>query len=341
MSIVTVPHRISSHVSDTFARPVPSRLREDLLRESNTDSTPLAGLSAAVLGLTLRGSLIDSDREYLDRVGGANAIVFLIHGSRWVHPADLPLFDYELIETAVTICGEAVVSHRYQPRENDPETWYTVMTAVLNPGDEVPLVLGILSPENRREAAARQGQFSDVVSAFRACRFEFGRACDIIRAAGNSDEPLIVVDQTTGTVLHANSPACQLAEWTDSSIIGASFDDISGLLPLCSSGPRLMIRQIPVAGLALSLVGVPSSPGGTDSAAIQATGPLADELHSALDDLTVSVSELKSYVAAAGNTVAASLLDRIDSQAILVRDGIEHLTRLVLRTPATAEDDLP
>jgi PAS domain-containing protein len=331
--------RIPSHaMRDVIARPALERLRADFLQEDCDSYEPLSGLLSTLLGLALRGYLINHDRECLDSFGEHNTIVFMLQGIDWLHPDDLPLFDYELIEAAVSICGDAVVTHRYQPSHRDPDSWYTVMTAVLNPAETIPWVLGMLGPEDRSGADNRQNRFADVVASIRKAMPDLMRVADAARTALADDEPVIVVDQKQGIVLHANQSARQLADWQHTEPIGAPFEDVAGLLQLYPSGGRLAIRQMLAGPLAVSLVGVPLGAGEPSPDGRDTVESLTDELNDALSDLCESIVSLKTHVSSANNAVALSLLNRIDSQTISVRKGVEHLMSIATNTSPAAED---
>lgn len=333
MTTLPVPCQTDSRLSGVLAEEFLTR--DGAATTGAGDST--AGLVAAILGLRLRGVLIDSDCENLDQLGGPNDLIFLLQGTDWLHPADLPLFDYELIETAVSICGEAVVSHRYQPLGDDPKTWYTVTTAVLNPGEETPLVLGLIGPDVGHEQEIRRDRFISTVSAARSALNEIARVEDFMREKFLTDEPMTMVDQTGGTILYANPAAHDAALQEGEQIDGMPFAELADRIGIFTRGRRVSIRHLSVGPLCLSMMGVPADAVSLDET--DSVEELTQELNGALKELCRTISDLKAHVGAVPSGLMTSLLEQIDAQSHQVRQGIEHLGKLAAASLAFTERD--
>lgn len=333
MTTLPVPCQTDSRWSEA--------LSDGLRASGDSDTTDsgdtTAGLIAVILGLRLRGSLVDADCDLLDSLGGPSDLAFLIRGTDWLHPADLPLFDYELIETAVSICGEAVVSHRYQPLGDDPKTWYTVTTAVLNPAAETPLVLGTIGPDIGPEQDIRRDRFTTAVSAVRAALAEVARVEDYLQTAFLPNEPVTVVEQYGGTILYANSAAQAVARREERQLVGMPFAEVADRIGVIVRGGRVSIRHMSVGPLALSMIGVPV--GGKSLDETDSVDELTHELNGALEDLCRTIGDLKAQINVVPSDLMAALLEQIDTQSHQVRQGIEHLSRLTAASMAHTEED--
>ncbi|MBD3403825.1 hypothetical protein GF420_13100 [candidate division GN15 bacterium] len=311
------PTSIVSEVTDRHDAPS-TATETSWSTEAQSSIDAIAGV---ILGVLLRDELIDHDRRVLDELFSENEIVFLLHGSRWLHPTDLPLFDLDLIEAAVSICGSAIVTHRYRPDESDPEGWYAVTTSVLNPGELPPIVLGTVARDLQRTAAERQERFGKLVGALRTAYPEITQVAAKASAALTVDSPVMVIDRRHETVVAVNDTARQLANGSGAELVGLTYGEAASLIHRNHHRRCLSVTRLSNDLLPLSLVRLVDCPQANRDTVLR---QVRADAQSAVAELSTGIADLRDHLASRG-TGAPKIIDRIEMQADRLANGLEAI----------------
>jgi PAS domain-containing protein len=278
-------------------------------------------LAPALARLELGGDLANSDRDLLDRLSPQNCLTFLVSDSVWLHPDNLPLFDYSVIDNLVAQCGSAVMTHYYRPRPGFSET-YAVQTAIVNPGWEQPLVLGVFGPCETIGEDARRQSFEQMVSDMRTAYQIAATAVRRVRTELARPEPVLVVSPGDGKVIAGNRAAATALEVTLRELAGLPFQDIAHLLNGVTNITRLDSGPVD-----FSLISVTPSTASTRPSEEQPeTAPTVTDLGSALKQMFSAIDDLEKLTRRKRDGVSAGVMHTIYNQAQILRGRLTHLT---------------
>ena len=222
--------------------------------------TGLAAVPSMMLGLMLRGQLADSDKLFLDRLAPHKSITFLIQGNHYLHPEDVPLFPYELIETAIRQKTTAVFTHLFCPSSSRDSHRYKIMTAVVNPESNSPLVFGLFGPESVISEPEIESRFMDTAACFRQA---YASAKAVISKLGNLDDPdtpLMVINRASGRLLYLNTAAAEQCDSDAAALIDTEFSEARDALGGLILDKKLQIKNLTESDLNLSVVTVEGTP---------------------------------------------------------------------------------
>ena len=298
-------------------------------------STAMA--APALLGLLLRGSLIAPEKESLDNLMPGNQLIFLVHGDKWIHPEDVPLFDFGEISGAVSLMGPAIVTHRYRSRHSS-ET-FSICTAILNPEDENPIILGLFGPADHRTDHHRN-DFGCQVRHLRGLLPRIQGLAQRLLEQLNIADPALVVDQANGTVMAANAPAENLFAQSKITPIGAQYSELvssTRLHTACSLG----VQHLEGNGNGLAVMMLQPVAFGNKTPMAESPEKMIEGLNAALAEMTGAVRSLGLRKHKSCDGVTVSLLHSLSRHAEAISDRVDSLKSIVMGQSAHSfEKDL-
>lgn len=278
-------------------------------------------LAPALARLDLGGEMTNPDRELLDRLSPHNCLTFLISDSVWIHPDNLPLFDYSMIDSLVAQCGSAVMTHHYRPRPGHTEN-YAVQTAIVNPGWEQPLVLGVFGPYAVMGEDTRRQAFDQLVSDVRTAYQIAATAVRRVRTELARPEPVMVVSARDGKIVTGNAAAARALEVTPDELTGLQYQDLAHLLAGVTTVTRLESGPVD-----FSLISVaPETRESVVPAPATGSDGTVDDLRSALDQMFAAIEELEQITRTRRDGVSTGVMHTIYNQARILRGRLTHLT---------------
>ena len=295
--------------------PVEQEIRWE--KETDSSSPSVASqLAPALARLELGGDLSNTDRDLLDRLSPQNCLTFLICNDVWLHPDNLPLFDYSLIDSLVAQCGSAVMTHHYRPRPGISEN-YAIQTAIVNPGWEQPIVIGVFGPYVKAGDTARQERFDQLVSDVRTA---YQIAAAAIRRIQNElarPEPILVVTPNDSKIITANSAAAKMLEVTPSELAGMTYEDIAHLLRGVTTLSRMESGPIDFSVIRVT-------PSTTEPKTTETHEP--GDLRIAVQHMFSAIQELEELTRVSRDSISAGVINSIHNQAEVLRSRLTHLT---------------
>ena len=293
---------------------------------SEADETLVAGQSARsislLISLTLNGRLTDRDREWLDSLASDEAICFLIHGDRYLHPEDTPLFPIELIESSMLPCGTSVFSQRFRTKDSPNLSTHRILSTVIGRIDGLPIRFGLFGRENLMADKGIELAFSDSVVALREAAVCLTDLSEQILPDLNSDNPCCLLDRTSGAVMAANDAFAALIDTQSPNLSGASFQDMIADFPRQFSDNRLVIQNTSIAACPLSLVTV------GDQAKASSEDNISrfffHKIRNRLTAITTSASFLKSLETTSLDPDETSLVNVISDESNSLIDELDR-----------------
>jgi len=282
----------------------------------------LAAVPSMMLGLLLRGWLADSEKLFLDRLAPHKSITFLIHGNQYLHPEDVPLFPYELIETAIRQKTTAIFTHLFCPTTSRDTHRYKIMTAVINPEADSPIVFGLFGPEPIISEPQIENRFMNTAACFRQA---YAAAKASVLKLGNTDDPetpLLVINRASGRLLYLNPSAAEQCDADEKRLIDAEFSQARKALSDLILDKKLQIRNMAEGDLNLSVVTVESAP-----------RPDSDNAHLAtflLQKLREQVGQKTASGQAADSDKNDNMLRNIDELQWVLEPGSQSRCRVNL-----------
>jgi len=259
MTIVQVQNEpISARVSRKASETHLSRLAAITTEFSTTEKGNLAVVESMLLGIVLRGWLADREKEFLDNLAPDRSITFLIRGRQYLHPESIELFPSQLIETAIRQGGEAFFSHRYRP-DRCKTDGYTIHTALINPAEPEPLVLGYLGPDSQLGQPEIQDRFYRLVSQFRQTYRLVGEIAHGLTGTQKSDVTTVIVNRCSGRVVSTNEAAEKLFRTSQQSLVDLEFGHLKSRLASVSCGRKMKMTNIGKGNLHLTIITIPCS----------------------------------------------------------------------------------
>ncbi len=249
-----------------------SRLASLTIGSGTTEKDNSAAVESMLLGTVLRGWLADREKQLLDSLAPNRSITFLIRGRQYLHPEGTQLFPSDLIEAGIRQGGEAFFSHRYRP-ENCQTDGYTIHTALINPLEPVPLVLGYFGPDSQLGRPEIKDRFYRLVSQF---RHTYRSAVDIVRdltGTQKTQAPTIIVNRCSGRVMWTAKAAERLFRTSQQSLVDQEFGQLTSRLALVSCGHKMKMVNISKGSLHLTVITIlctePQSDGRDDRQALR------------------------------------------------------------------------
>ena len=254
MTMVQVQNEpTSARVSRTASEIRLSRLAAFTSEFSTTEKGDLAVVESMLLGIVLRGWLADSEKEFLENLAPDRSITFLIRGRQYLHPEGIELFPSQLIETAIGQGGEAFFSHRYRP-EKCKTDGYTIHTALINPSEPEPLVLGYFGPDSQLDRPEIQDRFYRLVSQFRQTYRLVGEITHDLTGTQKSRVPTIIVNRCSGRVVSTNEAAEKLFRTSQQSLVDQEFGQLKSRLASVLCGRKMKMTNICKGNLHLTII---------------------------------------------------------------------------------------
>lgn len=283
----------STRVSRTVSG-VPLSLLEAVTTDfSVAKKANLAALESMLLGVALRGWLADNEKEFLDNLAPDRSITFLIRSKQYLHPEGIELFPSQLIETAIRQGGEAFFSHRYRPDKCKTDG-YTIHTALINPSEPEPMVLGYFGPDSQLGQPENQDRFYRLVSQFRQTYRLVGYFIHDFAGTQKSDIPTIIVNRCSGRVVSTNRAAEKLFRTSQRSLVDQEFGQLKARLGSVSYGHKMKMANICRGNLHLTIITIPSPQTSSESESSTIPEPFVNRILRLSVGLTKATGQLNT-----------------------------------------------
>lgn len=233
----------------------PSRI-ERFVRDDIVNFTQGQGaILTMVMRLLLSGWITDKEKVFLDSQAPEDCLTFLINGESYIHPEDVDLFPFEVIEATSLHGGEAIFSHRYRPETmKTPHQPYRIFSAAVNPGESTKIILGFFGPSHRLGTIDQDCGFAKLVYSFREAYSAVRNDLPDLRRHLERKKATLLVDRSTGRTVSINDPACRSLERPGRAIVDVSLDQLKYHLKPLLPKYNLRMENISAADLGLSVV---------------------------------------------------------------------------------------
>ena len=218
-----------------------------------SDEGEKATIESMLMALRLQHLLTENDKDFLDQLAPSNSIAFLIEGTKYHHPEDVNLFPVDLISPAVNQSREAFFSHRCETESPYP-AGYKIHTAVINPDETDPIVLGFFGPEQVLNRASVENRFYDFILRCRQIYRSQTRLYKKLKNIMADEKAVIIVNRTSGRILAINEAAGKLFNPDQASLTGKEYGVLKKQLPKIITYGKLGITNISNSNLHLSIV---------------------------------------------------------------------------------------
>ena len=222
---------------------------------SDNEITRYESLAAIIMRLRLNSVIVDSDRQFIDSLPPDKSLAFIYKGQEYIHPQDVPLFDFELIETAIDQGGEAIFSHRFQASSpTGCGQLYKIYTVVLNPEEEDKIVFGFFGPEHLLSYPDHENLFFNLTVSMKRLHQEITALLPKIEKAFADNKAVLLINRNTQRVIAGNGQALKVYGNDLTGMTGDIFDNIIKSFYEKISCCKTQIENLNNDKLALSLM---------------------------------------------------------------------------------------
>ncbi len=282
---------------------------------STCESEDRATVMPMLMRLLLNGWITDKEKVFLDTVAPEDCLTFLIRGETYLHPEDLELFPFEVIETTTLHGGEAIFSHHYQPSQmKTPSQQYRIFSAAVNPGESEKIILGFFGPSHRLGTINEDHRFCGLVNVFRTSYAAIRADFPALRRYQKPDYATLLVNRSSGRVLTANEVALDLLNTSDRNMVDIGLDQLKYHLTPLLPRYNLKMDNIALADIGLSIVTLEPNVGANDSDS-SVTQLLENQLTTSAATIGLVTRQLDKIIAYDENKEAADLIQTLRSQA--------------------------
>ncbi|MDD3730767.1 MAG: hypothetical protein PHU88_00110 [candidate division Zixibacteria bacterium] len=254
----------------------------------------MAGIESLLIGQCFRDWLTDSEKNFLDLLAFDNGLLFLIKQGRFLHPEDVELFPMELIETALSECGEAFFSHHLKATVNAYQGHYQVHTAQITIPGKTRLVLGMLCPENLATAFEQVNQFSNLVINFRRASRNIESIVTAIRHRYDPDDPALIINRSSGRLLCLNPAAVKLFGHEEKNLTDMEYSQFKSRLSKVMAAFKVKMDNLNARENSLTVMTFTDEKNTNTHGETFLTDLLFDSLHDKAAGVVTAASYLKS-----------------------------------------------
>lgn len=223
----------------------------DLSRIPASPNTTAEDLTAAFLGLRLRGHFIDEDVRVLRSIAVERSPLLLLTETRNLFPNSAALEHPESLAAAVRLCGDAHVSIRHRVQIDGRSSDQHITGARIGSLGDEEIILAV--PENGRRDRGHQS-FMQLLESFRNA---LGRAGDVETGLHRAHDPSAawaLIRQSTGNILAVSESFAELLGMSTGHILGRPLEPLQA--ELLAKRPRIQITLDQLGYAVLPLVQV-------------------------------------------------------------------------------------
>lgn len=318
----------------TQATPVRETTPDRLPHGDSSDTSTQPTMAGCLLALFLGETLGDHDRRTLDDLFPEHCLTFLVRDGAWIHPADLPLFDFSTLDSLIEQCGPAIMTHQYHPERSDAEL-YSVQTAILNPDDQPTIVFGMIGPHQLRRDSDLSNRFEKTVADLRITWQTLRPTFVRIREALLGATPHLVVGTDDERILAANDTYCETVGRTREELLATRYSDVQELMAGGTTAVKIDHGLLNLTLLSLRRDEVTVVSGGDDvtDAAVKAKDVApSDETNTisqATKNLQRAVSDLESLTRTVADSLTRGIIHTISRHTEVLRSRLENLPSML------------
>ncbi len=285
------------------------------MHASFADCTPIYRL---LLRALLKGELHASDQTYLDSEAPEHSLAFLMRERQYVHPAEVELFPFDIIESALSQAGGAIFTHLYRDESAHGHRPYRIITSVLNPSESSRLILGFFGPEHIVSTPATMDRFARLAERFRTALKVASEISSAIPEEWGTGAAMLLTEKGSGEIIAFTNEFTRLIEefdlGNDSEHLDRLFSSDSRLL----EGRPIKLSNIESGGYGISCitVGTPASAKRHDANLLER---LTEEVLAQATGIELTVND---------SSKDTSVLKRVGANTESIRRSVQRISML-------------
>ncbi len=233
----------------------PEQIPFDLKKENIISGKGIvAGASSLLLSLRLHNWLTNNEKAFLDNLASEKDLVFLIKGDKYFHPEELEIFPAETIQSCSNGKDEAVFSQKYTSENSNGNQTFRIRTASIDSINGDKLILGQFGPDLISEKEDKDSRFHQLVELFRKSVKPASQTYHMLDKKLEVENPVIIINRTSGYIVHANNAAGTLLSSNSRELIGTEFSQTTDKMKSLISNYKMNIENISSADMSFSIV---------------------------------------------------------------------------------------
>ncbi len=182
-------------------------------------------IASLLLGLKYRSFLTPSEQVLLDELTDQHSISFLIRGRTYLHPADVELFPFEEIQSAIGSPSGCVFSQTWRSTSDGRGT-YALMTVSLGEIAYNRMIFGMLIPLGLRRDQAAISRFHEIARQFDEASQIVARTSTQIDNHISRNDPFLIVNRASGRVIAVSDSAADLLKSDSGKLLDLEFGQL-------------------------------------------------------------------------------------------------------------------
>jgi hypothetical protein len=315
------------HLEAESAERVASR-RQQLAGRS--DAATDAGLASLLIGLATRGSLTDSEKEFLDSLVPSHSLCFLVWDSRYLHPEGVQLLSADQLEASY-LQGDAIFSHRQQ-FTSERLNACRVHAARVGEIDGKQITFGMIGPDHSDFFDTSIDRFSLLANRVRTALHRVAPSLERLQAALAAESPVMLVNRCSGRIVAANAPMLASHSGHASCLIDSEYGMGKQHLDDLLTSHRLTAKNVRIEDVDLSIITLEPKPVKAEELAHGMYARFVASLHRSTQALHTTADHLEGIIEWQPGHPETELL-------CLIREETAELEMVVHRYQLLAEFD--
>ncbi|MCM2272211.1 MAG: hypothetical protein NDJ18_06640 [candidate division Zixibacteria bacterium] len=295
-----------------------------------SDAAIDTGLASLVIGLGTRGSLVDSEKEFLDSLVPPHSLCFLVFDSRYLHPEGLELLSADQLEASY-LQGDAIYSHRQRPVSGR----LNACRVYASRGGEVSgrqVTLGMIGPDSAELFDSGIDRFTMLAQQFRQAVARVSPLMGTLRETLDRDHPVLIVNRCSGRVVAANAALLEKYAGNSEALIDSEYGESKSHLSELISGYTIAAKNVHTDELDLALLVFTPKPVKAEELAHGMYGRFVGSLRRSTQALHATAHHLEGIINWQPGHPEAELLH-------LIHEETADLEQIVQRYQVLAEFD--
>jgi hypothetical protein len=210
-------------------------------------------IASLLLGLRYRSFLTPSEQALLDELTDQHSISFLIRGRTYLHPADVELFPFEEIQSAVGSPSGCVFSQTWRSTSDGRGT-FALMTVSLGEIGDNRMIFGMLIPLGLRRDQAAIGRFHEIARQFDEASQIVARTTAQIDHHISRNDPWLLVNRASGRVIAVSDSAAGLLKSDSRKLLDLEFGQLKPQVTPLMGQTALTMTSIGESSLPICLI---------------------------------------------------------------------------------------
>jgi hypothetical protein len=272
-------------------------------------------LASLALTLRLRKDLTTDETNRLGLLTESGSQCFLYHNGRFYCSSPLPCMTEDVVKTAVQSGSGAIFSRHTAAGENPESVAYYVQSAVLDPGQADPIVLGLVSPTTVIDRSQTQRTFSCLIHHATA-------SLAIVRGLENelsgllvAESPVLIINRASGRIIAVNESCCTFFECPAQDLNDREFCDVKRDISQKLAMSSLSMRNISRDDLHLTIISLTPRAAQEKSSAVTLNEFFDSDLRHRLTAISTAATQFSTISAGLDNDDLNFLADVVVKQS--------------------------